>query len=263
MNERQPSAFAHRINQIAVKEPAMGLKRLGMLTPSSNTVLEPLTNAMLDGLAGVTVHFARFRVTEIALGDEALGQFDLQAMLEAARLLADARVQVICWNGTSAGWLGFNEDRKLCSAITDATGIPACSSVLALAEIFRLTGVKHYALITPYLDEIQTRIIANFKREGYECVGERHLNDKGNFSFAEVSETTIAEMVRLVAEGRPQAITILCTNLRGAPIVERLEEEIGIPIYDSVATALWSSLQLAGVDPGVVSHWGRLFREVR
>ena len=49
---------------------------LGMLTPSSNTVLEPMTTAMLDGLPEVSAHFGRFRVTEISLGAGALGQFD-------------------------------------------------------------------------------------------------------------------------------------------------------------------------------------------
>jgi maleate isomerase len=39
---------------------------LDMLTPSSNTVLEPLTSAMLaDDLPDVTAHFARFPVREI------------------------------------------------------------------------------------------------------------------------------------------------------------------------------------------------------
>jgi maleate isomerase len=34
--------------------------RLGMMTPSSNTVLEPITTAMLAGVSGVTAHFSRF-----------------------------------------------------------------------------------------------------------------------------------------------------------------------------------------------------------
>ena len=51
--------------------------RLGMLTPSSNTVLEPVTYAMLRDQPSVTAHFARFKVTEIALNPSALGQFDL------------------------------------------------------------------------------------------------------------------------------------------------------------------------------------------
>ena len=50
--------------------------RLGMLTPSSNTALEPITSAMLAGIADVSVHFSRFKVTEIALSETALAQFD-------------------------------------------------------------------------------------------------------------------------------------------------------------------------------------------
>ncbi len=40
---------------------------LGMLTPSSNTVLEPTTTHMLESLDEVTAHFSRFKVTEISL----------------------------------------------------------------------------------------------------------------------------------------------------------------------------------------------------
>ena len=102
--------------------------RLGMLTPSSNTALEPITSAMLSALPHVSAHFARFTVTEIALSEQALGQFDTSHILSAACQLADARVDVIAWNGTSAGWLGFERDVELCRQIAEATGIPATTS---------------------------------------------------------------------------------------------------------------------------------------
>jgi maleate isomerase len=235
---------------------------LGMLTPSSNTVLEPVTAAMLAGLPDVTAHFARFRVTEISMRDQALGQFDLEPILAACDLLADARVASIAWNGTSASWLGLDRDRALCAAIEARTGIGATTSVLALAEVFRLAGVTRYGLVTPYLDEIQERILPNLAREGFECVAERHLRDRGNFSFSEYSEEAIAALVREVARARPQAVVVLCTNMRGAPVVEALERELGILVLDSVATALWGSLRRAGVDARRVRGWGRLFGEI-
>src|SRR5471030_3195054 len=109
---------------------------LGMLTPSSNTNLEPITQAMIAGLPEVSVHFSRFKVTEIALTGNALAQFDDSEILRAAELLAHAKVQVIGWNGTSSGWLGFDRDVRLCERITAATGIPACTAMLALNESF-------------------------------------------------------------------------------------------------------------------------------
>ncbi len=238
-------------------------RRLGMLTPSSNTVLEPMSAAMLSGLPDVSAHFGRFAVTEISLKDQARGQFEIEPMLEAASLLADARMDVICWNGTSAGWLGLDKDEALKAAIGKRTGIPACSSVLALIEVFRITGLRRFGLVTPYLDDIQAAIIQTFQDAGFTCPAERHLGDPGNYSFSEVSEETIRKMCREVAsDGNIDAITIFCTNLRGAGIVAEMEAELGLPIYDTVATALWKSLKCAGVDPAVIEGWGQLFRDV-
>ncbi|AOY92116.1 Asp/Glu/hydantoin racemase [Cupriavidus sp. USMAA2-4] len=236
--------------------------RLGMLTPSSNTALEPITSAMVSGLPGVSAHFSRFTVTEISLRDQALGQFDLDKILGAAQLLADARVDVIGWNGTSSGWLGFERDEALCRQITEATGIPATTSVLALNEILDKTGARRFGLATPYLADVQQRIVANYARSGFDCVAERHLDLHVNYSFAEVEEATIARMVRELAQTRPQAITTFCTNLRAAHLVEALEAETGIPVYDTIATVVWKSLRLAGVDTRALAGWGRLFREV-
>lgn len=232
---------------------------LGMLTPSSNTVLEPVTSAMLAGLPEVSAHFARFRVTEISLREQAVGQFDLEPVLAAARLLADARVDVIAWNGTSSGWLGFDTDEALCAAITRETGIASTTSVLALNEVMRATAAHRFALVTPYLHDVQARVVDTYRRAGFDCVAERHLNDAGNFSFSEVAAPQIEAMVRDVATQRPACITTFCTNLRAAPLVASLERETGIPIYDTIAVVVYKSLAMAGVDPRRVTGWGRLF----
>lgn len=234
---------------------------LGMLTPSSNTVLEPVCARMLAGLSEVTAHFGRFRVTEISLAAQALGQFQLEPMLAAAELLADARCHSICWNGTSAGWLGFERDRELCRAIEARTGVRACSSVLAIEEIFRATGVKRFGMVSPYTDDVVEAIARNFRAEGFELVAERHAGIKVNFDFSEIGAEDIARMAREVARARPQATIVLCTNMDGASLAEGLERETGIPLYDSIATALWASLRTAGVRTERIEGWGRLFRE--
>jgi maleate isomerase len=237
---------------------------LGMLTPSSNTTLEPVSAQMLSGLPEVSAHFGRFRVTEIALTAGALAQFDNREILAAAELLSHARCQIIGWNGTSAGWLGFESDQQLCAAIERATGARACTSVLALNEILRATAVRRLGLVTPYRADVQAAIVANYAKEGIDCSAERHLGLQDNFEFSEVTPTQIREMVRSVmavpADQRPQAVAILCTNLRGAPLVPELESEFGVPVYDSIATVVWKSLKLAGVDTRRLADQGRLFR---
>jgi maleate isomerase len=233
--------------------------RLGVLTPSSNTTLEPVTAAMTAGLAGISVHFSRFRVTEIALTGDALAQFDDRPMLAAAELLTHAKVDVIAWSGTSSGWLGFDADVRLCQRIEAATGIPACTSMLALNEILAATGVQRLGLVTPYIDAVQQRIVANYATLGIACDTERHLGIRDNFAFAEVSPETLVGMIRAVAAEKPDAIGVICTNLPAVRLVAALEREIGIPIYDTIATVVWKSLKLAGIDPARVTGWGRVF----
>lgn len=233
--------------------------RLGMLTPSSNTVLEPLTAAMMADLPDASAHFARFRVLKISMDEDALGQFKNEPMLAAAELLADAEVQSICWNGTSSGWLGFDTDRALIAEIEARTGVKACSSILAMNELLGKLGARRVGFVTPYLPEIQTRILANYRAEGFEIAGERHLGDPGNFSFATYTEAEILDLCRAVAAEKPDAITIYCTNFRGVRLAPIIEAETGIPVLDSVSTALWKSMQVAGDDPARIKGWGRLF----
>ncbi|NMF90754.1 maleate cis-trans isomerase family protein [Aromatoleum petrolei] len=236
--------------------------RLGVLTPSSNTSLEPLTSAIVAEVPGVSAHFSRFTVTEISLKDQALGQFDDTKILEAAKLLADAHVDSIGWSGTSSGWLGFERDVQLCRRITEVTGIPATTSVLALNEILAKTGTKKLGLATPYVPDVQARIVANYATLGVDIPAEQHLGISVNFDFAEVTEDTLRSMIREVAQSRPEAITTFCTNLRAAQLADELEADTGIPLYDTVSTVVWKQLRMAGIDTRTIKGWGRLFREV-
>lgn len=236
--------------------------RLGVLTPSSNTALEPITTALLGELAGVTAHFSRFRVTEISLDAAALGQFDDSKVLAAAELLADAKVDVIGWSGTSSGWLGFDRDRRLVERIRERTGIPATTAVLSLNELLALKDVKRLALVSPYTADVQQEIIANYRTIGVEVVTERHLGIRVNHDFAGVTPATLRELMAEVAqsEPKPQAITTFCTNLRAAQLAPEIEHAHGIPLLDTVSTTVWGMLRAAGAAPAQIRGWGELFQ---
>lgn len=237
----------------------MSTTRLGMLTPSSNTVLEPMTAAMLAGVGDVTAHFSRFRVTEIALSAPALQQFDDSEILRAAELLADAKVDCIAWNGTSAAWLGFEADERLCARIRAATGINACTAVLGFRSLFRRNGIARVGLVTPYRGDVQARIIANWTAAGFRCTAESHLGLQDNYSFSTVGADRIAAMAREVAAEGCDAVAIVCTNMRGGEVAAALEAELGIPVYDSVAVTLAESLRVAGRSPAMVENCGSVF----
>ena len=234
--------------------------RLGVLTPSSNTALEPLTSAMAALVPNASAHFSRFQVTEIALDSRALAQFDDSKILAAAELLADAKVDVIGWSGTSSGWLGFDADRRLCERIKERTGIVATTAVLALNELLALRGITRLALVTPYTDDVQQRIVANYRSIGIEVVTERHLGIRVNDDFAAVEPETLLDLMRQVATDRPQAIITFCTNLRAATLAQQVERELRIPLLDTVSTTVWGMLRAVGQSPAQINGWGEMFQ---
>ncbi|MGB3069090.1 MAG: aspartate/glutamate racemase family protein [Ottowia sp.] len=242
-----------------MKKPAPKPIRLGVLTPSSNTALEPLTCAIVATVPGLSVHFSRFKVTEIALSPSALGQFDDGNILAAAELLADAKVDVIGWSGTAAGWLGFDKDELLVQRIQERTGIVATTAVLALNELMALRQIRKLGIVSPYTADVQHRIVANYQQAGIEVVAHTHEGISVNHDFAGVSPELLWQRMDEVRRAAPEAIVTYCTNLRAAHLAERAEQTWGIPLLDTVSTTVWGMMRAAGADPADVQGWGSLY----
>jgi maleate isomerase len=231
---------------------------LGILTPSSNTRLEPLTARMLAAMPQVSAHFSRFRVVDVGLG--AVGQFEPTPILAAADLLADARVDAIVWSGTSGAWQGIDADRSLCAAITERTGIPATTATLALLAALERAGATSLGLVTPYPDDMHATVVRTLSAQGVPVTVDRnHGVTLSNWELSLIGADVLDRLVAEVAAGRPAAITTFCTNLAAADRVAGWEAEHGIPVYDTVSLALWRGLELAGADPSGITGWGELF----
>lgn len=234
-------------------------QRIGVLTPSSNTALEPLTSEIVKQASGLSAHFGRFRVTEISMAQKALGQFDDGNILEAADLLADAHPNVIVWSGTSAGWLGFEKDEQLCQRIEQRIGVPASTAILALNELIQIGGVRRLAIVSPYTADIQQRIIDQYQASGIEVVADVRHDISVNYDFALLDPEQITRDLKEVAKSKPQAVVTYCTNLRAAHLAQAFESETGVTLLDTVSTAVWGAMRKLDRDPSVIKGWGSLF----
>ncbi|MGW4163141.1 maleate cis-trans isomerase family protein [Streptomyces sp. NPDC004788] len=234
--------------------------RIGMLTPSSNTCLEPVTYRLLDGARDLaSAHFARVPVTRIALDGGSDAQFASEPMLAAAAQLADARVDVIAWNGTSGSWLGVDHDRALAAAITAETGIPATTSTLALLDACAAYGVTRLGLAVPYTRDVAERIVSTYAAEGLDCTLAEPFGVADNEAFARIPEPDVARQIEQAGAGDAHAVAVVCTNVYGAGAAPGLEAALGVPVFDSVSATLWKALDLAGAHPALDGH-GELLR---
>jgi maleate isomerase len=234
------------------------IKRIGHITPSSNTVLEPLTYAMSRGLEHkLAHHFTRVSVTHLALSESSEAQFQLERMLAAARLLADAPLDALVWNGTSASWRGLDKDLALCDAISEETGIPVTTSTLAFYNAFHEKGYKTIGLALPYIEEVSEQIALEYGRQGFPVVSSASLGLRENVDIGAATPDQIRGVLRGAAEGHPDCIAVVCTNFNATDLIEEMEDELGIPIVDSIAVTFWEVARVAGVDIKVPG-WGKL-----
>ncbi len=238
--------------------PSAQRRKIGHITPSSNTVLEPLTSLMSRDLDDrLSHHFTRIKVEAITLEARHTEQFRAEPMLVAADLLSDAAVDAIIWNGTSGAWNGIDADRELCALISERTGTPSSTSTLAQLDVIECAGLRRCGLAVPYTDDVTARIIEVYEREGLQIVASANCGVSGNREMALVSEADIRTLLRQADTPEAECLMLICTGVAGAQLVEEMETELGKPIFDSVAVGLWKGLALTGIEPRI-EGWGSL-----
>lgn len=231
--------------------------RVGVIVPSSNTVLEAELARLAPPDGPVAVHVTRVPVTAISLAATALAQFGAAPMTAAAQLLGDAGVSAVAWGGTAGAWLGLDHDRALAAGLEGAAGAPATTSALALLSACRDLGVERVGLLTPYTADVVERIVATFAAEGVSVAAERHLGLTANRSFAATGPEELTAMARACAGTAPgrarggmQALMVLCTNVRGGgQVAARLTAATGLPVLDSCEVTLAAVVAAAGASP--------------
>lgn len=167
---------------------------------------------------------------------------------------------MIGWSGTSAGWLGFEKDEELCAKIEEETGVKATTSVLALNKAMKFWKYDRLGLVTPYMDDVQAKIMENYKEIGVEVMGEKHLRVEKNRDIADIGEGVLDRMVwEVVSEGGCQVVSTFCTNLVAAQRVAYWEQRFCTPVFDTVTTVIWDMLKQCEVDTSGVMDWGMIF----
>ena len=232
-------------------------KRIGVFLPPMNVSMKPDMNTWAP--EGVTVHVTRlFRSQAIA------GVVQLQEMLEGleedTRRLAFTRPHIIVYGCTSSSSLEPRQDQDIAERIEAATGIPAIATAGAVAEGLRALGIRQIAVATPYVDEINEREMAFLRDYGFDPVSLEALRLGFSHDISDITRERLYQLALSADRPQAQGLFISCTNLRTAPIIDRLERELGKPVVTSNQASMWLALRRIGVMTPVPGG-GRLMAE--
>lgn len=196
----------------------------------------------------------------VAYYGDGLGQpkdgYEPEAFRTAAWHLGHAQADVVCWNGSRGAGFGLDVDERLCSAMTEASGVRTTTTSLATAALLRRLGARRVAFIVPggpdYAEDAARGLAV-------ELASVRGFGLVDNLAAARVGPDDISAMVRDVARATPDAILIWGTNTPGFEVADSLERELGLPVIDSAAAGVWGCLVALQIDPSPARSWGSIF----
>ena len=226
--------------------------RLGLLVPSSNTVMEVDVYRRLP--AGFTVHTGRMFLEETTPEGEAV-MLD-QHTMPAARDVGSARPDVVVFGCTSAGALrGDDFDRELCARIADASGADVISTIASVRTAIARRGASKVGVITPYVESLNDKIAASLEADGLSVLGIHGLGIDENFAIAEVPpEDIVAFAVDRFSGVDLDLLFASCTNFHAIDAMSGIEDALGVPAVTSnhaVLEAVFErfDLPLSGTTP--------------
>jgi maleate isomerase len=211
--------------------------RVGLIVPSSNTVMEVDLYRRLP--AGSTLHTGRMHLEETTPEAEAV-MLDEQLAV-TIRDLATARPDVMVFGCTSAGALRGNAyEAELIRRIASETGAETFSVAASVRRAIASRNVMRVGVITPYVEGLNDKIRESLAEDGLEVVDIRGLGITENFAIASVEPERIA---RFASEtfGDGGGIDLLfasCTNFRALDARERIEHDLGVPVVTSNSALL-------------------------
>ena len=227
-------------------------RRIGLLVPSSNSVMEVDFNRNVP--EGHSVHTGRMYMEEATPEDESRMLDEFAA--PAARAVATARPHIIVFGCTSAGALRGNDyDDLLCRRLNDETGVGVVSTIASVRRAIARRNAKRVGVITPYVQSLNDKIRASLESDGLEVVDIHGLGITENFTIAEVAPAEILSFAERCFAGRKiDLLFVSCTNFRALDAVRSIEETLGIPVMTSNLAALEGTLEALGMEPLLPTH---------
>jgi maleate isomerase len=237
---------------------------LGVLVPSTNTVVEPEYHGMVPD--GVTVHTARMYVSDPDTGSDAafwrLMEQMRAALATAVRDLLTARPQRLCMGMTAVAFVGGSAgDRALAAEMERmAAGTPVTTGPEAMTAALRRLGATRVGLVSPYQPGAEEHVRRYFSDTGVEVVRMESLRSSTATSIAEVEPEEVSRLVAAVDGPGVEAIVQVGTNLPMVALAEQLERRQGKPVLAINTATLWRALRASGIDDRV-EGFGTLLRD--
>jgi maleate isomerase len=217
--------------------------RIGLIVPSSNTVMEPDFHQHI-GSAGV-VSTTRIFLEDVTRDAEIRMLED--ELPKAVELIRTTAPDVVVFGCTSAGALGaLAHDDGIGETIEKRVGVRVVTVLRTVLTQLRTIGPRNVALFTPYTEDLTHCVASSLTEAGYPPVKAVGMGIRANLDIGRVAPSEIIHFVESQIEGcAPDCLFLSCTNWRAIEAIEPLQQKLGMPVITSNQTAVDEVRRLA------------------
>jgi maleate isomerase len=214
----------------------MTMRRIGLLLPSSNTVMEPDFARAFAGRA--TIHAARMH-----LGDPVTREGELRLLDDyakpAARDIGTLEPDVVVFGCTSAGSLrGAEGDATLRARLSGLAGAPVLGILDAMGTALRRREVRRVSVLTPYVDDLNGPIVDSLRAQGFEVARITGLGTARNIDIGRIDPSPIIAAAASAAAPDSDALAVACTNFRALEVLGDIAERSGTQVVTATSAAI-------------------------
>jgi maleate isomerase len=234
-----------------------GVRRIGLIVPSSNTTIETEVPEMLRRIEGETFTFHSSRAVLHSVDPESLDRM-VGELDRCGNELCDARVDAIvyaCLVALMARGPGAHaESERRLAEIVDERGMDAAvvSSAGALVRGLRALGLRRIAILTPYLKPLTTKVVDYLEAEGFTITAALSLEVSDNVAVAGIDPGRLPGLAAEMELGDAEGVVIsACVQMPSLAAIEPAEQRLGLPVLSAATATVHELLVRLGVPPVV------------
>jgi maleate isomerase len=238
--------------------PETGLA-VGMLALSADRVGVRDFEAFLAGVPGLEVHVSRVPIAPVVTPESLAAMRDHLA--EATALLVPgSRLDAIAFSCTS-GTVACGIESIRAAIASSRPGLPILTPMQAGAKALTRLGARRIALLTPYRPATADLVAGFFEQAGFDVQSRWTFDLDGDLTMNRVSPACLIRTAQACIAATPaaEALFISCTALMTSPVVEAIEQRIGLPVVTSNQALAWDTLRTSSSTMPLEGR-GRLFR---
>jgi len=231
--------------------------RIGQIVPSSNTTMETEIPAMLRSREAVlperfTFHSSRMRMKKVVKEElEAMDRDSDRCAVE----LSDARVDVLGYACLVAimsmghGYHRVSEKRLHERTVENGAPAPVVTSAGAMVDGLKRLGARKISVICPYMKPLTQLVVDYIENEGVEVHDFVALEIPDNLEVGLHDPERLLEIYKRVdVKGIDAFVASACVQMPSLPIIDRLEQALGIPVISGAVCTTYQLLDRLGIE---------------